>query len=452
MPAEQFRPIPSPNPEEIPLPPLKGEKAKIFRLEDIKPERKGPPPIPEEAKRKGPPPIPKAVREASIEAARKRVEKIQEKDIVEAFEVQGFEGLDVAATLEKKKERLGTSEQNEDNILIDPETGLLGVLDGLGGEGEKGAGAKASKAAELVIPEAYKLAKEEIDALDNTEIQKRLVEQQLAKAGNPEARKEITMLMEQLLETDPNMAKEALALIESIRGANDAVKESGGKTTALISKMHETPDGRQFALIASVGDCVAYKQRANGEVLQIAQEDSALNSLKQAGVLDDVLLEQMKQDKDKKFPIPLTLEVIRSMGGDEEQLKQFQDKGVKSLPLSFKTLKRAMVAGLGGEVFEPSLTVRELRKGESMLFVTDGQSDVVEDSETGNVDLRQILLDMSGEKIQKFFDSEGNVDMDRLKKHVMSLPLSERLNHMRAAAAKSEKKDDDVAMVGIAAK
>jgi len=440
MPSEQFRPIPSPEPEEIPLPPLKGENERIFRLADIKPERKGPPPIPE------------AVRKASIEAAQKRMENVQQKDVIPAFEVHGFEGLAVSATLEKKKERLGTSEQNEDNVLIDPETGLIGVLDGLGGEGEKGAGALASKAAELVIPEAYKLAKKEIDTLDNTELQKRLVEQQLTKAGKPEARKEITVLMEQLIETDPNMAKEAPALIESVRGANDAVNESGGKTTALISKIHNTPDGRRFALIANVGDCAAYKQRENGEIIQITEEDSALNSLKRAGVLTENLLAQMKQDKDKSFPIPLSLEVIQAMGGGEEELRQFETKGVKSLPLSFKTLKRSMVAGLGGEVFEPSLTVRELRKGESIFFVTDGQSDVVEDPETGTVDTRQVLLDMSGEKMQAFFDPAGNVDPDKLTKHVMSLPLKKRIDNMRSAAAKSDKKDDDIAITAITAK
>jgi|GEM_PF-1147139 len=480
MPPEQFHPTPSPEPEELPrevtrfdlkLPDLEGRKKESRKkkvepppiplealgieeitdaVETVKPE--GPPPIPEAAKRKGPPPIPKAVREASIEAARKQMENIQEQDVVSAFEVRGFQGLEVAATLEKKKERLGSPENhNEDNILIDPETGLVGVLDGLGGEGEAGAGARASKAAELVIPEAYKQAKEEISKIDATEVQKRLVEQQLTKSGNPESRKEITILTEQLIELDPRMAKEALALIESIRGANDAVKDSGGKTTALISKMHETPDGRRFALIANVGDCVAYKQRASGEILQITEEDSALNSLKRAGVLDEDLLGRMKQDKTKNFPIPLTLKVIRMMGGDEQQLKQFESKGVKSLPLSFKTLKRAMVAGLGGEVFEPSLTVRELRKGESLFFVTDGESDVVEDPITGEVDTEQVLKDMATERLQSFFDPQGNVDMNRLKKHVMSLPLTERLNNMRSAAAKRETKDDDVGITAITA-
>lgn len=505
MPAEQFRPMPSSEPEEIPrektqynIPvpkgDLPGEETKIVRLEDVQRkgpppipeaarkkvveefpdldesieelqpepmrfaklediERKGPPPIPEAAKRKGPPPIPEAVRKASMEAFQKRMENAQERDIVDAFEVQGFDDLDVGATMEKKTERVGSPEKlNEDNILIDPETGLIGVLDGLGGEGEAGAGARASKAAELVIPETYKEAKLEADALDNREVQNRLVEQQLVKAGNPEARKAVTELMEQLIETDPKMAKEALALIEAVRGANDSVKESGGKTTALISKIHETPDGRRFALIANIGDCAAYKQRANGEIVQITEEDSALNSLKRAGVLDEALLAEMKKDKTKKHPIPLSLKVIQSMGGGEEQFKQFQEKGVKSLPLSLKDLKRAMVAGLGSEVFEPSLTVRELKPGESIFFATDGQMDIVEDAETGEFDSRQVLLDMSGEPMQKFFDPSGNVDMEKLRKKVMSLSLTDRLNNMRAAAAKSEKKDDDIAIVGATAR
>ncbi|MCR4311402.1 MAG: hypothetical protein NUV54_02445, partial [Candidatus Taylorbacteria bacterium] len=61
--------------------------------------------------------------------------ELQEPDVVEAFEIKGFPGLEVVATLEaknarKKDKEMGKQNRNQDNIIADPETGLLGVLDG----------------------------------------------------------------------------------------------------------------------------------------------------------------------------------------------------------------------------------------------------------------------------------------------------------------------------------
>lgn len=373
--------------------------------------KKGPPPIPAEALKKGPPPIPMA--------ERRKFENLQDKDVVEAFEVPGFAGLDIVATLEKKEERKGKAEnKNEDNLIIDPETGLVGVLDGLGGEGK---GDLASKAAERAIPEAFKALAPEIGKMDGSEIQKRLVEQQLAKLGNPELRPQVTEMIEGILSSDPKIGKKALALVEAVRAANAAVKETGGKTTATVGMVHEAPDGKRYAIVAGLGDSPAFKRRANGEVVQIIEEDSALNGLTRAGFLKPEMLAEMKQDPDKKIDIPLNLTVIQALGGGEEQLKQFEAKGVKSIPMNYKGLKRAMVASLGSEVFEPTLAVRRLDEGDELIIGTD-IFDNFEDQKTDTMDGARINASMQG-KTQK-----------------------ERLNNLRKAS-KVGAKDDDAAIV-----
>ncbi|MCE9585742.1 SpoIIE family protein phosphatase [Candidatus Uhrbacteria bacterium] len=388
--------------------------------------KKGMPPIPEAAKKKsGPPPIPDAARKKSIELAHKNMEarEVQEQDVIEAFEVQGFNGLEVMATIEKKDERKGSPENhNEDNVIVDPETGLLGVLDGLGGEGQ---GDLASKAAERAIPEGYKKAAAEIGKLDNQEVQRRLVEQQIKKIGNPEARIQVTNMVEQMLSLDPKMAKKALALIESLRGANAAVLESGGKTTATVGFIHETPSGEKYAIVANLGDSMAFKRRKNGEMVPITQEDSALNSLTQSGALTPELLAKMKSDPKAKHPIPLSLEVIQAMGGGEQELKQFQAKGVKEIPMSYGLLKRAMVASLGSQVFEPSLGIRRLEEGDELILGTDGLVDKFEDPNTEDTNYAELSAAMSGKTSKE--------QMDNLRKE-----SKKRITY---------KKDDDIAIV-----
>lgn len=414
------------------VPPPIPEDAKRPKLEVVK----GPPPIPEDAKRMAegakrntPPPIPAGIREASIRKSRELIasKDVQKHDVVEAFDVQGFEGLSISATLEKKDERKGDTENNnEDNVLLDAETGLFGVLDGLGGEGS---GDKASKAAEANIPNHYKAAMAEITKMDGKTLQDALVNQQLAKLNNSAARASVTEMTEGILLQDMAMGKKALALLESIRRTNDNVKESGGKTTATIGLVHKTPDGKRYAVIGNIGDGAAFKRRENGEIVQLTEEDSALNTLKRAGIVDEAMFEQMKAKPSENFPVPLTLESIQALGGGEEQLKQFQAKGVKSLPMSYKKLKLAMTAALGSESFEPSLIIRELRQGEELILGTDGLVDKLEDPVT------------------------EEIDYNLMKSGAAGSTMSERISNLRKTAkdnTKSLKKDDDIGIIAVA--
>jgi serine/threonine protein phosphatase PrpC len=360
--------------------------------------------------------------------------ELQEASVVPALEVHGFKGLEVAATLEKEDERKNLPEgdpkkRNQDNIIADPETGLIGVLDGLGGEG---GGDLASKSAEQAIPEAYRRAMKRNDKLPIADVQHELVERQLAKIGasKPEIaiehRKQLTNMTEDIIARDPAMARRALSLLESFNDANKSVTETGGKTTACIGFVHEAKDGSRWVVAASVGDSVAYKRRANGEIVQLTKEDSLLNQLQDAGFITPELLANMKAEPKKTHLVPISVEIAQALGASGEVAKRLAASGV---PLTYHKLKVSMVASLGSELSRPSLTVRRLDAGDEAFFATDGLVDKFEDQTTEETDLGALSTEAS-----------------RGKK------LTERMDHLRAEAKRRKtvaKDDDDVAIVAI---
>jgi serine/threonine protein phosphatase PrpC len=348
--------------------------------------------------------------------------ELQESDVIGAFEVNGFKGLKVTATLEKKDERKGNAEdRNQDNIIADPETGLVGVLDGLGGEG---AGDLASKSAEGAIPAQYKTALERTKAMNGADVQTSIVERQLKRlnvsdpAKSMEIRKGLTTMVEDAMSKDPALGRKALALLESVNAANAYVKETGGKTTACVGFVHETPSGERYAVVANIGDSAAYKQRANGEMVPLTQEDSLLNVLNQSGAIAPDLYAKMKAAPDQKFPIPVPLETFRALGAGEKEYEAMEGK----IPLSYKKLKASMAASLGAESSEATLSIRQIKKGEKVYFGTDGLVDKFEDPTTEETDLALLA-------------KESAKGLDGLRK--------------AAKERKTYKTDDDIALVEV---
>jgi serine/threonine protein phosphatase PrpC len=361
--------------------------------------------------------------------------ELQEAAVVPAFEVNGFKKTEVAVTLEKKDERKDLPEdsaemRNQDNVIADPESGLLGVLDGLGGEGK---GDLASKSAERAIPESYKRALKRNLALSPADVQRQLVEHQLAKLGATDIgvvtkqRKDLTAMAEHLLSFDPVMARKSLSLLESFRDAHEAVLESGGKTTACAGFIHEAKDGKRWLVAASVGDSGAYLRRANGEVVPLTKEDSLLNCLQDAGFLSPDLLTQMKGEPDKDFSIPISERLAVALGADADVAKQLAKTGIT---YTYHKMKASMVASLGSKLSLPSLTFVPLKTGDEVYFGTDGLVDKFEDPKTEETDLGALSKEASRGKT-----------------------LVERVNALREAAKKRKtyKKDDDVAIVAARA-
>ena len=351
-----------------------------------------------------PPPIPEAARRLRLESIPSTTE-LQNQDVVEAMEVNGFAGLHVCATLEKKdKRKLGGKElgANQDSVILDPETGLVGVSDGLGGEGQ---GDKASEEASLSFPSAFIAAEHRLKKASIADLQKRLVDQQMRRMSNRGKEKQITTMVEQMLVSDPTMARKAAALLESFRVINESVKETAGKATATVGFVHQLPNGDRYAVVASVGDSTAYKRRKNGEMLAMNEEDSLLSTLLGSGMLKPERLAQMKNDENE------TVEIAGK-------------------PMTYKNLKRQMVAALGSNTFEPSLVVRKLEPGDSLIFATDGMVDKFEDPTTEETDLNAVAITYDTGKTPR-----------------------ERLDALRKEAKKrvTYKDDDDIGLVSVEA-
>ncbi len=352
--------------------------------------------------------------------------ELQKADTVEAFEVQGLKG--VAATMERYDKHKGDENlRNEDNIIADPKTGLIGVLDGLGGEGS---GDLASKSAEEAIPAHYQ---EALKRIKNEDVVNEIVKRQLEKINatdpniNMAYRKRLTDMVEVAMTKDPQMGKKALALLEAISAANANIQEINrvkgvkSKTTACVGFIHTAPDGTKWAVVANIGDSAAFKRRPNGEMVQLTQEDSLLNDLIAQGRLSKEQLETMKASPKTDFPVELVPGVIR--------------------PVAYNKLKVAMTAAMGAEKANASLVIRQMEPGSSLIMGTDGLVDKFETTDEDIAETKEGEMPPTREEtnLRKLGEAVSN-----------GTTLTERLNNLRKAAKARKvpaKKDDDIAIV-----
>lgn len=354
--------------------------------------------------------------------------ELQESDTVEAFEIKGFKNLKVAATLEVKESRKGDPrDRNQDNIIADPETGLIGVFDGVGGEAH---GTLASRSAERAILDNFEKTLKEARTISGAEIQRQIVEAQLLKLINrdlsylAEARKQLTEMIEHAMSIDPALGKKSFALLESFKRAHENVIETKGAATACVGLVHEARDGSRWAVIANVGDSAAYLRHQDGKISPLTQEDSFFNLLNASGALTPEVLAEMKANPRELIFVPVSLDVWKNRGGSEEEYKKIKGR----LPVSYFDLKRTVTAALGGRTAKPdaSLTIHPLKAGEELIFATDGLSDKFEDPETDEISLSTLARAAQGKT------------------------LTQQLDNLRRAAKaenKTLKKDDDIAIV-----
>jgi len=397
--------------------------------------------------KKGPPPTPKEPEEIAITEAEEI--NVQESDVEPAYEVRGFYGLEVTATIEKKSKRKGNEQDpNEDAVITDPETGIFGVADGLGGGGKPGSGAQASRALERGLADEFKKKMEAAARASLGAVQKGFVEQQLRRAGSdaPEKRKQITEHVEKMLSVDARMGRKAVALIEALRAQNETVKKSGGKTTACIGFIHETKDGKHYAVAANIGDSGAFVRRANGAVEALTQEDSMANALLSSGAISQEELNEMKKNPDKKMEMTLPMDLVKAL--DPELHRQLAAKGKNGLrtEMSYAQLKVAMVRALGSDLFEPSIAYKELKKGDSLILMTDG---LIDEAQAVAEKRRTELLARAGADKKKI-DAVPSVDdlvLAVLGEWSNKKTSKERTDGIRTEADNVDSKDDDKAIV-----
>jgi serine/threonine protein phosphatase PrpC len=366
--------------------------------------------------------------------------ELQAENIVAAEEMPGFEHARVYLTLEKKNQSKSKRHKNQDNILADPEhTGLMGVMDGLGGMGN---GDIASLVCEQVMPEEYAKALEKAKSLDHDTVAEQLLEAQNRKLRglpNEDSRRaQAREMIQAVRRADPELATKAHALIGALRETNEAVRDAGGMTTACLGVLHKSPGGKLFAIVANIGDSAAYLRRADGRMMRLTHEDSAYDALVKRGIkinglpLKDFLETKRDPMTDKisplqPIPIPMTRETCQALGYTEDEYEGFKKIGKQHFNWNYGELMATVMDSLGGQKPpEPSIEIIELRTGDELMFCTDGVVDKYEDPQTGETDLAELRLDLEN----------GNTP-------------EERLNNLRTLAKfrKTYKHDDDIAIV-----
>lgn len=366
--------------------------------------------------------VPPTERPEKRSTPRRRPEGAYQKDdIADAREIFGFPDLDVALTLEKKSRHGRPDPFNQDNVLADPHTGLLGVFDGVGGSAN---GASASRAAERSIIEHYETDMRKADDLE-PRVLKRMLQAELDQRARDrsfradEPRERVRERMDAaedfastIFDIDPAMGRKAWALVDAFRMSNADVNIANGETTACVGFIHTTPDGRRFAVVANLGDSGALIRHADGTMEQITEEDSLVNRFLDAGSLSLEELYAMKRDPEKQFPTEYG-------------------------PKSYFELGAAIATALGSDRYvPPSLSLRTLEPGEELIFCTDGVIDKFEK-----------MVDASTD--QDDFGRE-QTDFDAFSRATSKGDnFVERIDHLRITASmlQAYKLVDDIAIV-----
>jgi serine/threonine protein phosphatase PrpC len=365
--------------------------------------------------------------------------ELQTEPLVPAQEMPGFDLAEVYFTLEKKERRKYSGDHNEDNVLVDPATGLMGVMDGLGAHGR---GDLASKTVERQLPEVFSEELAQTEKMSNGEVGRELFRLQNEKMGGlatPERRAEAEGMIKKTLTKDPALARKTLALLLAVSRTHELVKLSGGLTTACVSLLHKTPDGMRYAIVANVGDSGAFIRRKDGNVERVTAEDSAEEMLTRYGIkttdgLDVKTFVELRRDpvtgkvaNDLDIYFPITPESIEAMSS-EETYEDMIAEGKDVLHFKYGDLKSNVTAALGhgSKAPIPSLEIVRLHAGDELILASDGLIDKYESMSTGETDYAELANDMA-----------------------IGTSPTERLDNLRfmAKRRKTFKKDDDIALV-----
>lgn len=352
----------------------------------------------------------------------------QQQDVVEGKQVAGFDGLEVAYTLQKKQGSMGENVRNDDAAMADPETGLFGVFDGLGGVPNSHL-ASAMSAHEL--PNLFNLELREQALEKDEDIIQGLTTRLRIRTDEDVAQipleaeekiQEVESASEAVIQrvsSDIALARKACALLASIDQLGENAEALSVQTTACTGFIHKTAEGKHLAVIANVGDSVALGIRPDGRVRILTNEDSYLNLLLRNGSITRETLLEMKRQPDKFFPM---------------QLPEFSTK----VPMKYYDIMVTLTHSIGNGAPNPSLTITELEPNEELILCTDGVVDKFETKPNTKTTPENIL--------------ETSLDTGELASaYLFEESLVERVDSLRIQASrnKSYKLDDDIAIVAI---
>ncbi|MFH1078052.1 MAG: protein phosphatase 2C domain-containing protein [Patescibacteria group bacterium] len=321
----------------------------------------------------------------------------QNMDVVTAREIHGFEGLDVAVTLEKKNENKGGG-RNQDMIIADPHTGLVGVFDGLGATVNPDDA--SDLASDLLVPSFQ----EDLQRTDDPSPD--IIHYIVETVPDTDA--------QDLLLQDEALTRKAVALYAALMRAQDRLLERKLMTTACVGFVHVAEDGTRWAMVGNVGDSGAFIRGRDGSLRRITDEGSLLNRLIDLNLLTVEDLYRLKTNLDEK--------------------KDVNGKGYDYLELS-----NTVMEPLGSETgIYPTFSLVRMEPGEDLLFCTDGVIDKYERLVTEMPPPEERTLDQM-DLVEMSHDA-GDGDT-----------LEQRLDSLRVGAIfrRAYKYDDDIAIVGV---
>lgn len=306
--------------------------------------------------------------------------------------------LSVGVMMGKDEGKRPGAERGEDMFLADKETGLTGVFDGLGGEGEKGSGANASGISALFAPSLYKIVSGAAEKLPASKLN-----DELSKVADGQASfehpSEVAAKKKEIggawAKQPVEIQREIVTLYKTVQKLSEKTGETKGMTTVTLGKTVKLADGRMYEIVANVGDSGATRVDAEGRAHDITNEDSAVDQAVSMGFLT------RKQSEDPNFNVVLP-------GGTTRTVAQ---------------LRRAMYQALGmpGTIVVPRISVIEMRPGDKIVYATDGIRDEIADA-GGNFDAKRAADILNGRGAEALMNEAA----DGKKKDERTILIKER--------------------------
>lgn len=394
MPAEQFKPMPQPDPEELPR-----EKTRMVNVEELRRKTKQEKPEEEEME----------LTEADLEeieeipevsAEEIGLELIEEPSTAEMRSVESKEGesrLIVGAATEASPDH---PDRNEDAFFQSPRRGVQAVFDGMGGVP---AGDFAShEAAKQLTREGLENADPVVKKVFEAERDEELEQDEVEKAMDAVIR-QMNSAVGNIGTENPEVHGKAVEYFQKELGAYDennpahkkmleTVKKSIG-CTASVSKMWRGPDGKHKLTIGQIGDSRVYRLRG-GKLEKLSKEDSIFQVLAD-GNYTDINGEPIPKDDSAEDSVMKKSELV-DLIDKEPMLRPYLKKVIKTpgSEVRLGDIRNVITQAVGvadvmkkeyGMEFSPNVSTHDLEDGDKILTISDGVGDNLTEDEIAGI-------------------------------------------------------------------
>ena len=333
---------------------------------------------------------------------------------------------------------------NEDTILEDRELGIIGVADGMGGEGGKGSGKVASELSMGIIHNELRKIRSDrsvdnvknamrkgFESANNTMLGihdkvKRKVKGWFSGAMGTLRKNGLEDLagkLESLIVNSGDNIDNADQAIASIQEAAEAgkVQESdleGAKTTATIIALARGNKGESRAIIGHAGDSRAYKLADSGELEQVTKDHDNLYEAINSGLVDEKDIETL-DDSIGRFP---KLKALVD-ANPEIFIKKFG-----RVPETLKDLKKGTQEAIGKNNIKFDVFDVPAEPGDIFITFSDGVTKNVKNGEIEAIFAdREILVSEKIDKVIKLAKrrgvQRGGSNDDDISGVVLEIPL-----------------------------